>query len=83
MNLFSTGLTFIIIWWLVLFMVLPFGAAPPADAEIEPGTARSAPARPRLLMKMLVTTGIAILLTIAARWFIESGFIQVRPPSGG
>jgi predicted secreted protein len=46
MDCFSAGIVFVMVWWLVLFMVLPFGASPPD--EVEPGTAPSAPARPRL-----------------------------------
>ncbi|MGI9436257.1 MAG: DUF1467 family protein [Geminicoccaceae bacterium] len=77
MTIFTTALTFIVIWWLVLFMVLPFGARPPED--VQPGTAKSAPAKPRMLLKMLITTLIAGFLTVAAIWFIQSGLIEVRP----
>ncbi len=74
---FTTALTFVIVWWLVLFMVLPFGAAPPE--EVQPGNARSAPARPRMLIKLLITTLVAAFLTAAVIWFLQSGLIEVRP----
>lgn len=77
MDIFTTGLTFVIVWWLVLFMVLPFGAAPPDD--VQPGNAKSAPAKPRMLIKILITTLIAVILTAAAIWFLESGLIEIRP----
>lgn len=77
MGIFATALTFVIVWWLVLFMVLPFGAAPPE--EIQPGTARSAPAKPRMLIKILVTTLIAVFLTAALMWFMQSGLVELRP----
>jgi len=77
MSTFTAALTFVIIWWLVLFMVLPFGASPPD--EIEPGHARSAPARPRMLIKILITTALAACLTVAVSWFVQSGYIQIRP----
>jgi len=77
MNWFSTALIFIIAWWLILFMVLPFGAAPPE--EIEPGTAPSAPARPRLLLKMAITTVLAAAVTALVVWLIDSGLIHLRP----
>ena len=44
MDWFGTAVVFAIVWWLILFMVLPFGAAPPD--EVEPGMATSAPAKP-------------------------------------
>ena len=77
MTWFTLGVTFVIVWWLVLFMVLPFGAQPPD--RIEPGMAPSAPARPRMGLKILVTTLIAIALTAVIFWVIDSGQIQLRP----
>jgi len=79
MTWFGFGVTFVVVWWLVLFMVLPFGAAPPE--KVEPGMADSAPARPRLGIKMLITTLIALVLTGVIKWVIESGLIQLRPPA--
>ena len=76
-NWLSVGVVFVIVWWLVLFMVLPFGAAPPD--EVEPGHAPSAPARPRMALKVLITTVIAVALTALIMWVIESGLIQLRP----
>ncbi len=52
--------TYIVIWWLVLFMVLPWGVTSQRDAgEIVPGTADGAPVKPQLIKKALITTGIA------------------------
>jgi predicted secreted protein len=79
MSWFTAAIVFVIVWWLVLFMVLPFGAAPPEEAE--PGMADSAPARPRLALKFLVTTLIAVAVTALILWLIESGLIQLRPSS--
>jgi predicted secreted protein len=79
MSWFSAAIVFVIVWWLVLFMVLPFGAAPPD--EVEPGMASSAPARPRLALKFLLTTLIALAVTALIMWFIESGLVQLRPSS--
>ncbi|MEM7043992.1 MAG: DUF1467 family protein [Pseudomonadota bacterium] len=81
MNLFTTAITFLVIWWLILFMVLPFGAAPPE--EVGEGHAASAPAKPRLLIKILITTVLAIGATVAAQWFVQSGLVELRPPADG
>jgi predicted secreted protein len=77
MDWFAAAVTFTVVWWLVLFMVLPFGAAPPD--EVEPGMATSAPARPRLLLKMAITTLIALVVTALILWLIHSGWIDLRP----
>jgi predicted secreted protein len=59
-------LLYVIIWWVVLFMVLPWGARPPEEPETghEPG----APAKPMLGRKALATfvlAGIVWLLVYA------------------
>ena len=77
MTWFAAGVIFVIVWWLVLFMVLPFGARPPD--EVEPGMAPSAPARPRMGLKIAVTTVIAIGVTALILWLLQSGLIQLRP----
>ena len=69
--------TFVVVWWLVFFMVLPFGAAP--EEHPQPGNVESAPARPRLLLKALITTVLAALATWGIAWFIASGIVDIRP----
>jgi predicted secreted protein len=77
MDWFAAGIVFAVVWWLVLFMVLPFGAKPPD--EVEPGMATSAPAKPRIGLKFLITTLIALVVTALILWLIDSGLIQLRP----
>ena len=64
MSVFTSVMVFGIIWWLVLFMVLPFGARSPYESgeDVESGFAPSAPIRPRLWLKIGITTVITILL---------------------
>jgi len=51
---------YVVIWWIVLFAMLPIGVRTQYDdGEVSPGTAESAPQRPQLLLKMLATTVIA------------------------
>ena len=48
---------YFIIWWTVLFAVLPFGVRTQGEAgEIVPGTPASAPVAPRLLRTFAITT---------------------------
>jgi predicted secreted protein len=52
-----------IIWWIVLFAMLPIGVRTQAEeGEVTPGTAESAPHQPRLLAKMLATTVVASVI---------------------
>jgi predicted secreted protein len=77
MDWLGTAVVFAIVWWLILFMVLPFGAAPPN--EVEPGMATSAPAKPRMALKLAITTLLAALVTVLIVWLMNSGLIQLRP----
>ena len=69
--------TYVVTWWLVFFMALPFGAEP--EASPQRGNAESAPARPRLLIKALVATVLAGLATWGIAWFLASGLVDLRP----
>ena len=61
MNLAFAFAIYFIIWWLVLFAMLPIGVRTVEEAGEKPvpGAADSAPLLPRLLPKMLATTVIA------------------------
>jgi predicted secreted protein len=48
-----------VIWWIVLFMALPWGVRPIEDEGAAEGHAPSAPRRPRILLKMAITTVVA------------------------
>jgi len=76
MTLASGALVFAVIWWMVLFAVLPWGVQPPD--RVEPGHATSAPARPRIFKKFAITTAIAGVLWGAAYWLIQSDLISFR-----
>ncbi len=60
MTWFTAVLVFIIIWWVVIFAVLPWGVRPRDKPEI--GHEPSAPARPMLWRKALITTAITAVL---------------------
>jgi predicted secreted protein len=54
---------YFIIWWTLLFAVLPFGVRSQHEMnEIVPGSEPGAPARPRLGLKLLVNTVVAAIL---------------------
>ena len=76
MSVLDAVLTFAIMFCIVLFMVLPFGARPPERPAL--GHAASAPERPRIALKLVVASGIAALLTAAAHLVIASGWLSLR-----
>lgn len=51
---------YFVVWWIVLFAVLPWGnRTQDEEGDVVMGTASSAPARPRLLAKAIVTSIVA------------------------
>lgn len=75
MTLVTGSLTYFVIWWLVLFTVLPWGAYKLKNPQA--GQALSAPENPRLGVKFLVTTVIAGLMWGAFFLLLKSEFIDL------
>lgn len=81
MTWFTGVMVYIVIWWMVLLTVLPWGVKVPDNPE--PGHATSAPQNPMMWRKALITTLIAAVLWGVAYWLIESEWLTLRPPRGG
>jgi len=79
MDIVSSLVVYILLWWWVFFMTLPFGAKAPDKAA--PGHAPSAPEKPYIFRKMLITTIIAALLFVIVHQIISSGVISFRDDS--
>jgi len=57
---------YFVMWWIVLFAVLPWGVRSQAESgDVPEGTDPGAPAVPRLLMKALWTTIVSAVLFAA------------------
>jgi predicted secreted protein len=74
-------MVYIVIWWMVLLTVLPWGVKVPDNPE--PGHATSAPQNPMMWRKALITTLIAAVLWGLAFWLIESDLLTLRPSPAG
>lgn len=72
MSILSLIVVFTIVWWLVIFMVLPIGL----NSEVNE---QGAPLKPNLKKKMLITTMIAAALTLAAYLLVEFDLLNLRP----
>lgn len=76
MNPVSAVVVYIVLWWLVLFMVLPFGVRRNQSPEI--GHDHGAPLKPMLWRKAAVTTAIATLLFAAIYGVLEYELVTLR-----
>ena len=57
---------YVVIWWIVLFAMLPIGVRTSEEGEnASPGTAESAPHLPNLLPKMVATTVVSSIVFAA------------------
>ena len=76
MNPVTGVVVFIIIWWLILFMVLPWGISRTENPEAghDPG----APARPMVVRKLLITTALTIVLFGIFMAVVGSGDVSLQ-----
>jgi predicted secreted protein len=75
MDIVSGVVVYILLWWWVFLMTLPFGVKSPET--IETGHATSAPERPLIWRKVGVATIIAAILFSIVFMVIDSGIISL------
>jgi predicted secreted protein len=69
---------YLVLWWTVLFAVLPIGIRTQAeDGTVVPGTPESAPTAPRLLRVAVLTTLISGLLFGAVWGAVRYGLVDL------
>ncbi|MDX5331279.1 MAG: DUF1467 family protein [Pseudomonadota bacterium] len=74
--------TYLIIWWVVLFAILPLGTISHAEAGIDLGDGGDpgAPVDPKLKKKFLTTTWVSAIIFVIVFAVIQLGIIPM--PSG-
>jgi predicted secreted protein len=69
---------YFVVWWVVLFVILPFGVRSQAEhGEVTPGTDPGAPAIPALKAKLAWTTVVSAALFGAAYWLYARGLLTL------
>lgn len=69
---------YVVIWWLVIFAVLPFGVKP--SPEGDPGHRAGAPQNPRIIAKIVATTLISLVIWGGLVAAVHSGLVDFRGP---
>jgi predicted secreted protein len=67
---------YFLIWWVVIFAVLPWGVRVPDNPE--PGHAPSAPVNPHMGLKVIATTIVSALIWVIVWYVLDSGWISLR-----
>jgi predicted secreted protein len=78
MSWVSGIVVYLLVWWVVLFAVLPFGTRPDAEGDPAAGGWRGAPERPLLLRKAIATTLIAGVIWLGIFALVESDWLSFR-----
>lgn len=78
MSLSEIVVVYVIAWWLVLFMVLPFGITRVDPATLLPGQDPGSPAKARMVLKICITSGIALVLLGIYYYIASNGLISFR-----
>ena len=80
MNWASALLVYVVIWWIVFFVTLPFGVRSPYEEGVDvlPGNVPSAPVRPKLWLKAGITTLVSAALWGIAYFLIVTDMISFR-----
>lgn len=70
--------TYFICWWMVLFVVLPFGVRSQEEqGEVVEGSEPGAPSVPRIWWKFAVTTVLAVLIFVPIYAVVEYRLIPL------
>lgn len=74
MSIVSGIVVFLLVWWTLLFCVLPWGNRPEDNPDV--AHVKSAPANPRILKKFAITTLLTCVLWLMIYGLIESDVIS-------
>jgi len=77
MGWFTGAVLYVLIWWVTLFAVLPFGTKAVSEADATSGW-RGAPAQVHLRRKLIATTLVAGVIWIGCYLVISSPWLSFR-----
>jgi predicted secreted protein len=71
-------MVYFLVWWTVLFAVLPFGVQPDEAGARESGGWRGAPRRPAIVSKAVWTTVVATVVWFGIYYLVTSDWLSFR-----
>ena len=76
---------YVVVWWVVLFAVLPLGTSSETHEPPTDGSQWGAPKTPNLKRKFITTTWVSFLLWLFVLWLVFIGWMplpNLAPPVG-
>lgn len=74
MSITTAFAIYFVLWWIVLFAVLPWGIKTQDEAgEITPGTEKSAPSDPQLKRKFIITSCVSAVILACFEVAVRAG----------
>jgi predicted secreted protein len=81
MNWFTAIVTYLTLWWIVLFCVLPIGVKSQAESgDVIEGTDPGAPVLANMKKKLVWTTIATAIVWSSLALLIQSGWIDLSDP---
>ena len=77
MGWFTGFVVYFLVWWTVLFAVLPIGVQPATGQDVAGGW-QGPPKQPRLLYKAAVTTVVSVVLWFGIYLLVQSDWLSFR-----
>ncbi len=78
MTITAALVLFAVIWFMVLFIVLPLNLTTQSEAgDVTPGTPESAPVDPKIGPKVKIVTAVSVVLWLVIAGVIISGAVTV------
>jgi predicted secreted protein len=78
MTVFTGVVVYLLVWWTVLFCILPIGTRPIAEADPAEGGWRGTPAAAHVLRKAIATTIVSGIVWVAIWAVVESEWLSFR-----
>ncbi len=79
MDIILSIAVYFIVWWMVLFTILPIGLRTQQDeGNVVEGTPESAPANPMILKKVIITTIVSSIVFAIFYVVIEAELIDIN-----
>ncbi len=77
MTVFDGCVLYVLLWWVCLFAVLPWGVRPQAQPDPMSGW-RGAPEHPHLWRTVIATTLVAGVVWLGAYWLVSTPYLNLR-----